>query len=101
MALLTGSVVVPSTSETIARFWPVTALTRLDFPALRRPKKPMCTLFAEGVLFISFAIVLLSLPGRVVAPAHDDFVSRAGDAVPQALHALGRLFAGADLVVVQ
>lgn len=37
----TGSVVVPRTSLTTARRCCVTALTRLDLPALRQPKKPM------------------------------------------------------------
>ena len=39
MALRTGSVVVPAMGETMAAFCPVRALTRLDLPALRRPKK--------------------------------------------------------------
>ncbi len=39
MACNTGSVVVPFTSDTMARSWPVKALTTLDLPALRRPKK--------------------------------------------------------------
>ena len=41
IAFCTGSVVVPGRSETTARSCAVTALTRLDFPALRLPKKPM------------------------------------------------------------
>ena len=49
MALRTGSVVVPSTGETTDSSCPVTALTRLDLPALRRPKKPMWTRSADGV----------------------------------------------------
>ena len=52
MALLTGSVVVPFTSDTTARSCPVTALTTLDLPAFRRPKKPMWVRSPEGVLFI-------------------------------------------------
>ena len=51
MDLNTGSVVVPRTSETIARFCPVRALIRLDFPALRLPKIPICIRSEEGVLF--------------------------------------------------
>lgn len=47
----TGSVVVPFTSDTTAISCPVTALSRLDFPVLRRPKKLICTLFAEGAAF--------------------------------------------------
>ena len=47
----TGSVVVPFISETSARFCPVTAFTRLDFPALRNPKKPICTRSAAGLSF--------------------------------------------------
>ena len=39
IAFLTGSVVVPPTSETMERSCPVTALTRLDLPAFRTPKK--------------------------------------------------------------
>ena len=39
MDLRTGSVVVPATGETMATLCPVRALTRLDLPALRRPKK--------------------------------------------------------------
>ena len=41
MAFLTGSVVVPRTSETTESSWPVTAFTTLDLPALRTPKNPM------------------------------------------------------------
>ena len=51
MALRTGSVVVPFTSETTASSWPVTALTRLDFPAFRTPKNPMCVRSPDGVSF--------------------------------------------------
>ena len=51
MDLNTGSVVVPRTSDTIARFCPVSALIRLDFPALRLPKIPICVRSEEGVLF--------------------------------------------------
>ena len=49
MDLRTGSVVVPATGETMATLCPVRALTRLDLPALRRPKKAMCTRSAAGV----------------------------------------------------
>ena len=59
MALDTGSVVVPLTSETMARSWPVKALTRLDFPALRRPKKAIWTRSPEGV-----ALRLMALPQK-------------------------------------
>ena len=41
--------VVSFTSETIAISWPVKALTRLDLPALRRPKKAICTRSPAGV----------------------------------------------------
>ena len=51
IAFKTGSVVVPFTSDTMARFCPVRALIRLDFPALRLPKIPMWILSADGVLF--------------------------------------------------
>ena len=51
MAFVTGSVVVPLMSDTMARLWEVRALMRLDLPALRRPKMPMCVRSAEGVLF--------------------------------------------------
>ena len=37
IALYTGSVVVPGTSETTEIDWPVTALTRDDLPTLRLP----------------------------------------------------------------
>ena len=50
MAFLTGSVVVPFTSETSDSACPVTALTRLDLPALRMPKKPMCSRSEDGTL---------------------------------------------------
>ena len=56
MAFCTGSVVVPRTSETTARFWPVTAFSTLDFPAFLRPKKPICTRSALGVSFIPMAV---------------------------------------------
>ena len=49
MALRTGSVVVPATSETTASCWPVTAFTRLDLPALRTPKNAICTRSPLGV----------------------------------------------------
>ena len=42
IVFLTGSVVVPATSETIDRSCEVKRFTRLDLPALRRPKKAMC-----------------------------------------------------------
>ena len=51
MALRTGSVVVPATSLTSATCCPHTAFTRLDFPALRTPKKPIRTRSPEGVSF--------------------------------------------------
>ena len=57
MALYTGSVVVPFTSDTMARSWPVKALTRLDLPALRRPKKAMWTRSPAGV-----ALRLMGIP---------------------------------------
>ena len=38
MALYTGSVVVPFTSDTTARSWPVTAFSTLDLPAFLLPK---------------------------------------------------------------
>ncbi|EJX01472.1 hypothetical protein EVA_10423 [gut metagenome] len=47
--LKTGSVVVPLISETIARFCPVSALIRLDFPAFLLPKIPMWIRSEEGV----------------------------------------------------
>ena len=56
----TGSVVVPFTSETIESGCPVTALTTLDFPALRLPKNAMCTRPPEAVSF-SPAMFLASL----------------------------------------
>ena len=59
MDFMTGSVVVPFTSETTASSWPVTALTTLDLPTLRQPKKPMWTRSAAGVSFIPMAGSLL------------------------------------------
>ena len=52
IALETGSVVVPAMSETMARSCPVIALMRLDFPALRLPKMPICTRSALGAVFM-------------------------------------------------
>ena len=49
IAFITGSVVVPLISDTTDKFCPVTAFTRLDFPALRLPKNAICTLSASGV----------------------------------------------------
>ena len=51
MALRTGSVVVPATSDTTETVWLVSAFTRLDLPALRTPKKTMCARSPEGVSF--------------------------------------------------
>ena len=51
IALETGSVVVPSSSETIESCWPVIAFTRLDLPAFLRPKKLMCVLSPEVTSF--------------------------------------------------
>ena len=48
MDFCTGSVVVPFTSETTARSCPVTAFKTLDFPAFRRPKKPIWTRSEDG-----------------------------------------------------
>ena len=52
MDLYTGSVVVPRTSDTMAMFCPVTAFTRLDFPAFLNPKNAMCMRSEDGVSFI-------------------------------------------------
>ncbi|MGC3999877.1 MAG: hypothetical protein QM767_21505 [Anaeromyxobacter sp.] len=38
----TGSVVVPAWSETMETLCRTSALSRLDLPTLRRPKRPMC-----------------------------------------------------------
>ncbi len=70
MALEMGSVVVPFLSDTTAISWPVTALTTLDFPAFRRPKKPICILFAEGVSFSPITVLLF-----VVASAYHHSVA--------------------------
>ena len=51
IAFLTGSVVVPSTSDTTESSCPVTAFTRLDLPAFLRPKKPICMRSLLGVSF--------------------------------------------------
>ena len=48
MLLYTGSVVVPRWSETMAMFWPVSALIKLDFPAFRLPNSAMCVLTERG-----------------------------------------------------
>lgn len=56
MALYTGSVVVPFTSDTTARSCPVTALSTLDFPAFLLPKNPIWTRSDEGVSFIPICI---------------------------------------------
>ena len=60
MAFCTGSVVVPFTSDTTDRFCPVTALTTLDFPALRRPKKPICGRSADTTSLSPMARLLRS-----------------------------------------
>ena len=49
MPLTTASVVVPATGLVTERLWPVKALTRLDLPALRTPKKPILRRSAPGV----------------------------------------------------
>ena len=56
IAFVTGSVVVPGVGETITVSCPVKALTRLDFPLFRRPKRAMCRRLALGVWFISLNI---------------------------------------------
>ena len=74
MALRTGSVVVPATSLTSATCCPHTAFTRLDFPALRTPKKPIRTRSPEGVSFKpmskpSFRLTVAArLPHRAKTP---------------------------------
>ena len=52
MDFCTGSVVVPSTSDTTDSACPVTAFTRLDLPLFLLPKKPICTRCA---LLVSFS----------------------------------------------
>ena len=47
--LYTGSVVVPATSDTMAKFCPVTALSKLLLPAFLHPKNAMCFLSEPGV----------------------------------------------------
>ena len=49
IAFRTGSVVVPFTSDTMAKSCPVIALIMLDFPALRFPNIPMCKRSDVGV----------------------------------------------------
>ena len=67
MAFSTGTVVVPLTSDTMARLCPVRALMMLDFPALRLPKMPMCTRSEEGVLFrLIVHIPPLGLDGSII-----------------------------------
>ena len=60
IALYTGSVVVPATSDTIDTLCPVKALIKEDLPLLRLPKKPIWSLLAFGVSFKVF--VTKSLP---------------------------------------
>ena len=55
MDFCTGSVVVPSTSDTTDSACPVTAFTRLDLPLFLLPKKPICTRCA---LLVSFSPIL-------------------------------------------
>ena len=64
IAFCTGSVVVPLTSETTESAWPVTALTTLDLPALRRPKKPIWSRSPEGVAFMLITIILYNMKWR-------------------------------------
>ena len=61
IAFATGSVVVPGTSETMAACWPVNALIKLDFPALRRPKMLICSRDPAGVSFNDVIIDTLPL----------------------------------------
>ena len=58
MALLTGSVVVPGVSDTTAAACPVRTFSRLDFPALRRPNRPICSRSPLGTSFIFNGIPL-------------------------------------------
>lgn len=51
IAFVTGSVVVPGTSETMATFCPMRALIRDDFPEFRRPNMEICSLSPDGVWF--------------------------------------------------
>ena len=51
MDFRTGSVVVPFTSDTMARFCPVMALMRLDFPAFLLPKIPIWIRSEAGTAF--------------------------------------------------
>ena len=48
-AFSTGSVVVPATLLTMEMFWLANALISDDFPALRLPNKPKCSLNPFGV----------------------------------------------------
>ena len=57
--LLTGSVVVPATSLTMAICWPVRALISDDLPTLRRPNSAMCTLSLCGALLKLFTTNIL------------------------------------------
>ena len=76
MDFITGSVVVPFTSETTESSWLVKALTTLDLPAFLRPKKPMCTLSAEGVLFRLMCIPPCPVPGLSIRGPWPDRTSR-------------------------
>jgi hypothetical protein len=56
MALNTGSVVVPATSDTSDTRWPVRALISEDLPAFRLPNRPMCSRAERGVFGCSILI---------------------------------------------
>ena len=49
MAFDTGSVVVPAIGDTKEICCSVRVLINVDFPALHRPKNPICTRFAFAV----------------------------------------------------
>ena len=61
MALYTGSVVVPATSDTMEVFCPVRRFIRDDLPLFVLPKIPMWSLLAFGVEFNS-AILKPKIP---------------------------------------
>ena len=98
IALLTGSVVVPLMSDTMASFWPVSALMRLDLPAFLRPKMPMCVRLPEGVAFMVILLTPLCVP--VIAAVGHDLIARPFHALFQGIQALGGLVPRGDLVII-
>ena len=98
MAFCTGSVVVPLTSETMARFWPVSALTRLDLPALRRPNSPMWVRTPEGAEFMLMVLFPLSF---IISAVDHNFIACRRQVFPQGAQALRRFVPAGRFVIIQ